>query len=263
MPKFETSDGVKLFYESVGEGEPLILVHPPLMGHVVFKYQKNLAENYRLIFLDLRGHGHSDRHVLDVSMSRLVEDLHELVEHLNIQKTALLGYSAGGAICQAFASHYPDRVSAMILSGGFMKVESLLLDLEFKLGMAMMKWKRRSFLSKVLAKSHANSPHDQQEMFDYGKKIDPGVVAAIYRECLAYDGTKEAWHLNDIPILLIYGSRSYLKKHARSFLKELPNTRLAYIEQAKHQLPTRAFEPFNNLVSRFLRMNSENRMALQ
>ncbi|WEG13079.1 alpha/beta hydrolase [Pullulanibacillus sp. KACC 23026] len=261
MPKFETTDGVKLFYESVGEGQPLIMIHPPLMGHVVFKNQKELAEHYRLIFLDLRGHGHSDRHVQNVSVPRLVEDLNELLTHLNLQKAAFLGYSAGGIICQAFASHYPEKVSALILSGGFLKVDSLLLDLEFRLGMALLRWKRRGLLSKIIAKSHSQNPREQQELFDYGTKNDPGVVEAMYRELKNYDGTQVAWHLENVPILLMYGSKSYLKRYSQQMKTQIDHAKLAYIDKGNHQLPTLFSGPFNKIIDQFLR--NDTKAALQ
>jgi pimeloyl-ACP methyl ester carboxylesterase len=261
VPKFKTTDGVELFYESVGEGMPLILVHPPLMGHVVFKHQRDLAKDYRLIFLDLRGHGRSDRHVKDVSMTRLREDLHDLVDHLGVQKAAFLGYSAGGVICQAFASYYPERVSALILSGGYMKVESFLLKLQILTGIRLMKWHRREFLSKALSKSHGLSEVDQHELYDYAKKSDPNVVEKMYRECLEYNGLNNAWNLKEVPILLLYGEKSHLKKHLKTFMKELPNVKFAFIEKANHQLPTNFSGPFNNLVDRFLK--SQNGQVLQ
>lgn len=257
MPRFETTDGVNLYYESVGEGKPLILVHPPLMGHVVFKNQKDLAKDYRLIYLDLRGHGHSDRHVQDVSMPRLVEDLHELLDHLDVQEAAFLGYSAGGVICQAFASHYPKRVSALILSGGFFKVDTFLLNLEFRMGMALLRWRHRDLLSKIIAKSHSKTASDQQVLYDYGRKIDPAVVEAMYRECLAYDGSQTMWHLKNMPILLLYGSKSYLKKYATKFQKHIPNIKYALIEKGNHQLPTQFSGAFNQLVDRFLKTESK------
>lgn len=253
MPKFKTTDGVRLYYESVGEGKPLVLVHPPLMGHVVFKHQKALAKDYRLIFLDLRGHGHSDHQVDDVSVSRLMEDLHELLDHLNINKAAFLGYSAGGTICQAFASHYPERVSALILSGGFQKVDSLLLNLEFKVGRKLLQWKKRGFLSKFIAKSHAENATDQHELDDYGRKNNPVVVAAMFRELQQYDGTKTSWHLKNTPVLLLYGKKSYLKSYAKKFKQQLPNIKFAFIDKGNHQLPTLFSGPFNQLVDQFLR----------
>jgi pimeloyl-ACP methyl ester carboxylesterase len=261
VPKFKTTDGVELFYESVGEGMPLILVHPPLMGHVVFKHQRELAKDYRLIFLDLRGHGRSDRHVQDVTMVRLREDLHDLLDHLGVQKAAFLGYSAGGAICQAFASFYPERVSALILSGGFMKVESFLLKLEFLTGINLLKWRKRDFLSRAIARSHGTSETDHHELYDYAKKSDPEVVEKMYRECQYYNGLSSSWHLKDVPILLLYGEKSYLRKHLKTFLRELPNVRYAFIEKANHQLPTNFAGPFNQLVDRFLK--SQNGPVLQ
>lgn len=59
MPYFELPDKVKIYYERYGKGRPIVFIHPPLMGHVVFKYQIELIKKYEVIFYDCRGHGKS------------------------------------------------------------------------------------------------------------------------------------------------------------------------------------------------------------
>ncbi|MGV3489664.1 MAG: alpha/beta fold hydrolase [Tuberibacillus sp.] len=254
MPRFVTSDDVKIFYEVFGEsGEPLLFIHPPLMGHVVFKYQRRLQSQYKVIFMDLRGHGHSSHSPDNDSLDRHVEDIHELIDHLDLPKATLVGYSAGGSLALQFALKYPDRVNRLILSGGFPKVDTWLLKQQYNMGILLMKMKKVDFLSGVLAWAHKVTPVDQKELFRYGKRADPKIVYDYYKDTLLYDCTDELSKLADIPILVLYGNRSFhINYHHKLFQDKLPNVNIAFIDGATHQLPIRFHEAFNHAVTHFL-----------
>jgi len=121
------SDGVKLAWAEVGTGMPLVkaatwLTHleydleSPVWQH----WTHFLADHFRYIRYDERGCGMSDWDVRDLSIDRWVADLHTVVEAAGLtEPVTLLGMSHGAAICIAYAARYPERVSRMILCGGF------------------------------------------------------------------------------------------------------------------------------------------------
>jgi pimeloyl-ACP methyl ester carboxylesterase len=78
-----------------------------------------LAERFQLVRYDPRGCGLSDRQVTDISFDGFVRDLKTVVDWLHIERFALFGTSQGAAVSVAYAAHHPDRVSHLILSGGF------------------------------------------------------------------------------------------------------------------------------------------------
>lgn len=121
-----TKDGVKLAMASTGHGLPL--VRPPTWfnhleydWHVQFRsalYQF-LAERYRLIRYDGRGNGLSDRYVPEISFTTFEHDLEAVIDACRLQRYALLGISQGAPIAIAHAVRYPERVSKLVLNGGF------------------------------------------------------------------------------------------------------------------------------------------------
>jgi len=104
----------RLYYEEMGKSLPLVMIHGGLLNHRMWDDQfKIFAEEHRVIRYDVRNHGESAGIPGDFEH---YEDLHELLEQLNIEKAALLGLSLGGRIAIDFAIAYPERVSALILA---------------------------------------------------------------------------------------------------------------------------------------------------
>jgi pimeloyl-ACP methyl ester carboxylesterase/DNA-binding winged helix-turn-helix (wHTH) protein len=121
-----TKDGVNLAIACVGQGKPVVRVSH-WMTHVQYDWQSPirtpllhfLADRYRLIRYDCRNNGLSDWDVPDVSFDALQHDLETVVDALGLRSYALLGFSQGASISIAHAVRYPQRVSKLILHGGY------------------------------------------------------------------------------------------------------------------------------------------------
>ena len=120
------SDGVRIAYAEVGTGPPLLkaanwlnhLEHDwesPIWSHLL----RELAAEHRLIRYDARGNGLSDWEVDDISFEAFARDLESVVEATGIDRFALLGISQGCAVSIAYAVQHPQRVSHLVLYGGF------------------------------------------------------------------------------------------------------------------------------------------------
>lgn len=107
---------MKLNYKEFGEGQPLIILHG-LMG-MLDNWQapaKMLWDDYRVIIVDLRNHGHSpqsDEHNYDV----MVADVVELMDDLQIEKAHLLGHSMGGKVVMTLAQQFPERIEKLMVA---------------------------------------------------------------------------------------------------------------------------------------------------
>lgn len=98
MADFTASDGVRIHYEAVGFGQPLLLLHG-LMAHGGFwAAQAPLADSFQLITPDLRGHGRSFADLRTLTVERLARDMEELAEALDVRETVVVGWSLGAAI---------------------------------------------------------------------------------------------------------------------------------------------------------------------
>lgn len=115
--------GVMIYYEEFGKGKPLMIVHGgPGASHDYFlPYLLPLARNYRLIFIDERGSGKSERldDATKYTVENMVEDVEAVRSALSIGKMALLGHSYGGVLAKAYALKYQNNLSHLILCSTF------------------------------------------------------------------------------------------------------------------------------------------------
>jgi proline iminopeptidase len=120
---FVDAHGVLIYYVEFGRGSPLVIVHGgPGADHTYFlPWLLPLARTHRLIFIDERGSGRSQR-LQDVSqytVENMVEDIESVRVALHLGPIALLGHSCGGVLAQAYALKYQQHLSALILNSTF------------------------------------------------------------------------------------------------------------------------------------------------
>jgi class 3 adenylate cyclase/pimeloyl-ACP methyl ester carboxylesterase len=120
------SDGVQLAYSMVGQGPPLVktgnwMTHleydleSPIWRHLY----RELAKTHTLVRYDARGNGLSDRTPDDISFDAFVSDLETVIAAAKVDRFALLGISFGCAVSIAYAARHPERVSSLVLYGGY------------------------------------------------------------------------------------------------------------------------------------------------
>jgi class 3 adenylate cyclase/pimeloyl-ACP methyl ester carboxylesterase len=122
----QTRDGVQLAYARIGQGLPLVKTGH-WMTHIEFDFEspiwrhlyQELSRDHSFFRYDARGNGLSDREVPDVTFEKFVDDLEAVVDAAGIDRFALLGISQGCAVSIAFAIRHPERVSHLVLLGGF------------------------------------------------------------------------------------------------------------------------------------------------
>lgn len=120
------SDGVRIAYAAVGNGPPLMKTGHWLT-HLEFDWESpvwrhflhEMATGHRLIRYDKRGSGLSDREVENFSLDAFVRDLESVVEAAGLERFPLFGMSQGCAISVAYAIRHPERVTHLVLYGGF------------------------------------------------------------------------------------------------------------------------------------------------
>ena len=118
--QFFDSNGVKIHYTVQGEGDPVLLIHGfGVNGTIQWtKIAPRLAENYRVITIDNRGHGRSEKpHDPAMYGPEMIEDQVRLLDHLGIEKTHVMGYSMGGRITIGWLTAHPERVQSAVIGG--------------------------------------------------------------------------------------------------------------------------------------------------
>ncbi len=115
--EFTTNDGVKLHYLEAGAGKPLVMIPGWSQSAAQFKHQlSGLSDKYRVIAIDMRGHGESAKPDHGYHIERLSADVHEFLVGNNLNDVILLGHSMGSSVIWGYWQQYgPDRLSKLIL----------------------------------------------------------------------------------------------------------------------------------------------------
>lgn len=115
------ADTVKTYYEDYGDNKksyPLILIHP-IGGNILIWHHEIpllLKSGFRVIAYEIRGHHRTNMGKVGAyALQDLVNDLHHLLEHLNVKKCSIIGHSIGGIIASMYAAQYPESVDAIVL----------------------------------------------------------------------------------------------------------------------------------------------------
>src|SRR5262249_22210954 len=117
-PVVETEvNGVRLWYEVSGEGEPVIQIHGAGFGHYNFApATPELSKHFRVIDYDMRGYGQSDRPVQHYDMEVWADDVAGLLDALGIEAAHVHSTSMGGMIGIVFAGKYPERTTSVVIN---------------------------------------------------------------------------------------------------------------------------------------------------
>ena len=118
MPRFTTSDGIGLHYETTGSGQPLLCLPGLTRNTRDFDFLAPHVPGLQMIAMDYRGRGQSDNapDFNSYNVPREARDAIELLDHLGLAKSTILGTSRGGLIAMALAATFRDRVSGVILN---------------------------------------------------------------------------------------------------------------------------------------------------
>ena len=109
-------NGINLYYETHGTGHPLVLLHGGLMSGETFgPVLPLLAERHQVVVLDLQGHGRTADIDRPIDLGLMAGDVAALIDHLQLDKPDLVGYSLGGGVALQTAVKYPDKIRRLVL----------------------------------------------------------------------------------------------------------------------------------------------------
>jgi 3-oxoadipate enol-lactonase len=116
IEQIQVKSGSTLSYVDVGNGLPIVLIHGLFLDHTAFESQiAAFVDRYRIIAIDIHGHGASSELDRSMSLDEMAEDFFDLVQQLSIQQAIWGGVSLGGMTSLRIAIRYPDAVSGLLL----------------------------------------------------------------------------------------------------------------------------------------------------
>lgn len=253
MP-FAEINGTALHYHVKGEGVPIIFIHPPLLTKANFNYQvAQLSGIYKVITFDIRGHGHSAAsHHQSITYPLIVEDIKDLMDHLDIQKAYVCGYSTGGSIALEAILTYPDRFYGGMLISAMSEATDVYLKARIALGVSMCRLKAKNSLMYAICRGNADRNatfHQLRSDAKLGKLVN---WRQYYEYSLHYNCTDRLGEIRK-PMLLVYGKkdRSFYR-YADILERKLSNNKLILIRGVSHQIPTKAALSLNEIIKQWL-----------
>ncbi len=243
--QFFDSNGVKIHFVDVGprDGEPVLLIHG-FTANIQLQWGQpgvldGLAEQYRVIALDNRGHGRSGKpHDPSQYGLEMVEDQIRLLDHLHIDQAHIVGYSMGGFITNKLLSVHPQRVLTATLGGaGWNQENDPQLNFMDELATSLEQGQGISPLIKRLTPPGRPLPTDEQlaTMNQFVLLMnDAQALAAVIRSWKGLMVSEEDLRANATPVLALIGSDDPLKQGVDLLATVMPHLRVKVLDAADH-----------------------------
>lgn len=258
MPFARVSD-LDLYYEVAGDGPPLLLLHGLGSSSADWALQIPVfAARYRVIALDLRGHGRSQDGARSYTIAQLADDVAALLGQLNQPPAHVVGLSLGGCAAQLLALRHPECVRSLVLVNTFARLRPDGLQSTGRL--ARRVWLFATAPMPVVAEYVAAGLFPKPEQ----RAIYAEAVArlsrnrkrpylASLRAIAGFDVRSQLGRLR-CPTLVICGDRDRTVPRAaiKALSRGIPGARFALIEDSGHATPYDQPEAFNRLVMGFI-----------
>lgn len=219
------------YYVEAGCGEPLILLHGNGENSEYFVHQiEYFQKNYRVIAIDTRGHGKTERGTAPFRIGQFADDLYMFMQKQGIEKANILGFSDGGNIAMIFALRHPECVKKLILNGanlfpaGVKPSVQIPIELGYRFAKLFVKKDPKAKQKAEMLGLMVNDP-----------ALTPEDVAKIKAETLVISGTKDV----------------IKTEHTKLIAKSIPNAKLVLLE-GDHCIANKMYEKFNEEVEKFL-----------
>ncbi len=200
MPLAENTDGVKINYEVVGSGPPLVLQHDLLSDLNAWKtrgYVDALQDSFQLILIDSRGHGQSDKpdNPAAYELRTRVTDIAAVLNKLDIKHAHYMGYSMGGWMGYGITIYMPQRFKSLVI-GGFGPFRVMPTAKPMSKDELAQRWEESK------ARSAANrDPNRTRLLEDY-----PEIMKHCRDALDTWRGAHQALKLSTLPLLMFSGS---------------------------------------------------------
>ena len=252
-----TADGGTAHVLEIGAGRPVVLVHGvTLQAGVWAPLMHLLSDRFRVVAIDVRGHGGSTPGSSGVGRLAAAADLASVFEQLDLRDAILVGHSMGGMIVGELCAHHPglvaDRVSALVLMNTAVShilptrivpaAQSLRRHADERAAAGrrmprMVGANDRSLLATRVAFGARPSGAAVEQARRMGEQVDLRYYVPLWADLMDYDG-EAALDALDIPALVLVGSRDLLTppSMARRIVHHLAHGELHVLPGAGHQL---------------------------
>jgi len=133
--RYADVNGINLYFETLGAGRPLILLHGGLgSGEMFGPVLPALAERHQVIAVDLQGHGRTADIDRPIDVRLMADDIAALIDHLGLDRPDLVGYSLGGVVALHTAAKYPSKVGRLVVVSANIRPDAIYPEMRAQQG---------------------------------------------------------------------------------------------------------------------------------
>ncbi|MEP7166335.1 MAG: alpha/beta hydrolase, partial [Ferruginibacter sp.] len=231
--KYANVNGIKIYYEEYGKGEPVLLLHGNSSSISLFQRQiPELSKQFRVIAVDTRGQGRSTEDGKTYTYDLFADDMNALLDNLLLDSVNIVGWSDGGNTGLIMAMKYPSKVKRLITMGAVVFIDNTVVG----------KW-----VFKELNKQ-------KKEL-----KMDTTAWAVNRLRLIDLLLTEPRHTFEELrsikcPVLVIAGEKDIVKEeHTKGIAANIPNSTLMIVPNEKHEFPSDNPAAFNKAVIEFIK----------
>ena len=271
MP-FAVSQGIKLYYEVTGQGDPLVLIMG--YGHHSLHWgtlpQQLAGINYQVVLMDNRGVGRSDKPDAPMSINTMADDVCRVMDEVGLKKASIFGVSMGGLIAQVFALNHPDRLTNLVLGCTFpggphmapTGPEGLKILFDYEYMQKMTPEQRSMTVFRFFCSDEFIETN--KESFNYYHRVTteyptPAYIFKRQAEAIAAEDTWDRLPLIKSPTMIITGTDDRLVTYKNSELLEerIPGAELTLLQDKRHGFFIEAMDSTRIFVNGFMKRRSK------
>lgn len=224
-------NGVKLYYEVYGQGEPLLLIHGNNSSMASFDNQLEvLSKKYLVIGLDSRGQGNSSSNDTMLTYELMADDVNVFLDQMTLKNVNVLGWSDGGNIAVILGMEHPDKVKKMAIMGTVLYNNETSVDPKIN---KILNQQVREMKERGVAEN--NMDYRLKMLLLTEPNINPDALKKI-----------------QAPTLVMAGEHDVMpEKHTQLIADKIPNGKVLIFQGGDHETPKNMPETFNKAILNF------------
>lgn len=261
MPKMPANN-TNLYYEVSGDGQALVFIHGLGSSSRDWESQvPDFSKSYRVVTLDLRGHGQSEKPAGPYSLPMFAQDLAGLLQGLGIKSAHLVGVSLGGGVAFQFAVDCPAMVKTLTIvnSGPALGGTPAQAQQEIERRVGIVEQLGMRAMGQALSPALFPKPEQaslRETFVERWAENDPQAYIAATRSMLGWDVTDRLGSIG-CPALIVSSDQDYSPVAMKeAYVRLMPHAQLVVIADAHHAVPIEKPREFNQVLAQFLAQHS-------
>lgn len=251
--KFIKFKNVKIAFTDSGKGSAVVLLHGFLENKSMWNaISTELVKKYRIVCIDLLGHGKSENHGYIHSMDEQAEMVKTVLNHLRLRKYVMIGHSMGGYISLAFAKQFPTNLKGLCLMNSTALPDSEEKKLHRDRAIKAVKQNPKTFVRIAIPMLFSEKNRERlkiaiEKVIEEALKIEhQGIIAALEGMKIRKDQTS-IYKTANFPIQLIIGEQDSAldynslieqAKHTKVEIVEFPDGHMSHLENKNELIET-------------------------